>query len=62
LNNNEILQIEKIIPILAAIIIIAAVWLVGFLQGSQWGWQMNLPSPFEKYSIKKHHQILAPEI
>ncbi|MDQ5882959.1 MAG: carboxyl-terminal processing protease [Patescibacteria group bacterium] len=46
-------KLKKIIPILAAIIIIAAVWLVGFLQGSQWGWQMNLPSPFEKILNKE---------
>lgn len=49
----KFLKFKKIVPILAAVMIIAAVWLVGFLQGSQWGWQMNLPSPFEKILNKE---------
>lgn len=37
---------KKTISVVLALVLLASVWLWGFSQGANWGWQANLPSPF----------------
>ena len=45
---------------LLALFLFIAVWTLGFIHGSNWGWQANLPSPFEKV-INKEPPLEVPE-
>ncbi len=46
-------KFTKILSVVLAVVIIAGVWFVGFLNGIKWGWEINLPSPFEKIINKE---------
>lgn len=50
---------KRIGLIVLSIVIIYSFWAWGFIQGSKWGWQTNLPSPFEKL-INKEAPIEIP--
>jgi len=41
-------KIKSIVQITIVILLFIGVWTGGFINGSHWGWQVNLPSPFEK--------------
>jgi carboxyl-terminal processing protease len=43
-----------------ALFLFIAVWVSGFIHGTSWGWQTNLPSPFEKI-INKEPPIEVPK-
>lgn len=45
--------IQRIILISLIPILIFGAFVFGFIQGSEWGWRVNLPSPFEKIINKE---------
>lgn len=46
-------NLKKICLIVLLISCIGGVWVFGFTQGVNWGWKVNLPSPFEKIINKE---------
>jgi len=47
------IKTKQTIQIIAVILLFAMIWTGGFLSGSRWGWQINLPEPFEKITNKE---------
>lgn len=46
-------KIQLIVQIIIVVLLFIGVWLEGFINGSRWGWQANLPSPFEKITHRE---------
>ena len=46
-------NIKKICLIILFIVCLGSVWTFGFTQGANWGWKVNLPSPFENIINKE---------
>jgi carboxyl-terminal processing protease len=46
-------KFKKIGLIILSLALLIGIWILGFIQGSNWGWQANLPSPFEKIINKE---------
>ena len=46
-------KFKKIGLIILSLALLIGIWILGFIQGSNWGWQANLPSPFEKVINKE---------
>ena len=44
---------KKICLIILVLICFSSIWVLGFSQGTNWGWKSNLPSPFEKIINKE---------
>ena len=44
---------KKICLIILVFICLSSIWVLGFSQGTNWGWKSNLPSPFEKIINKE---------
>ncbi|MDD5760604.1 MAG: S41 family peptidase [Candidatus Pacebacteria bacterium] len=44
---------KEIALIILSVALFISVWVLGFIQGTNWGWQVNLPSPFEKVINKE---------
>lgn len=44
---------KKISFIIIAIFLLSGVWFFGFFEGANWGWKVNLPSPFTKLLNKE---------
>jgi len=53
-------NLKSFLLTLLALFLFIAVWVSGFIHGTNWGWQTNLPSPFEKI-INKEPPIEVPE-
>lgn len=53
-------NLKNFLLVTLALFLFIAVWTSGFIHGSTWGWQANLPSPFEKI-INKEPPIEVPE-
>ncbi len=47
------IKTKQTIQVIAVILLFGMVWMGGFLNGSRWGWQINLPEPFEKITNKE---------
>ena len=45
--------VKKVLLIILIPLLILGAFLFGFIQGSEWGWKENLPSPFEKIINKE---------
>ncbi len=46
-------KIKFIIQVVAVILLFIGVWSGGFISGSRWGWQVNLPSPFSNIAHRE---------
>ncbi|MFA5360794.1 MAG: S41 family peptidase [Candidatus Paceibacterota bacterium] len=44
---------KEICLAILSVVLFIGVWVLGFVQGTNWGWQINLPSPFEKIINKE---------
>jgi len=53
-------NLKNIFAALLVLFLFVTVWTLGFIHGSNWGWQANLPSPFEKI-INKEPPLEVPE-
>jgi len=51
---------KKIVEIILGILIISGVFLLGFLNGTRWGWQTHLPPIFEKIANREKPADLPP--
>lgn len=51
---------KKIVEIILGILIISGVFLLGFLNGTRWGWQTHLPPIFEKIANREKPANLPP--
>jgi len=51
---------KKILEIILGILIISGVFLLGFLNGTRWGWQTHLPPIFEKIANREKPANLPP--
>ena len=60
MKNNSKINFKEVGLITLGIVLFLAMWGLGFMHGAQWGWQANLPSPFEKI-INKQAPVNVPD-
>ena len=46
-------KIKSIVQIVIVVLLFLGVWTGGFVNGTRWGWQVNLPSPLEKITHRE---------
>lgn len=59
MKNNSKISFKRIGFTVLGMVLVIGFWLLGFIQGANWGWQINLPSPFEKI-INKEAPVQVP--
>ena len=60
MTDIDMTKFKKILSIILAVVIIAGVWSMGFFEGANWGWQIHLPSPFEKILNREKPTEIPP--